>query len=74
MNVTEETPAATPMVDTATVRGYITKQNDFHVFHCFHCRDPAARRTGLFLFITLTAVTIGAALGIGLGNISHSRE
>ena len=74
MNVTEQTPAATPTVDTNTVRGYIEKQDAFHVSHWFCCRDPAARRIGLFLFITLAAVTIGAALGIGLGNISHSRE
>ena len=44
------------------------------MIHYFRCRDPAARRIGLFLFITLVLATIGAALGIGLGNISHARE
>ncbi|CAM4881947.1 unnamed protein product [Rotaria socialis] len=33
--------------------------------------DPAARRFGLVLFGTLALITIGAVLGIGLGNIAH---
>ncbi|CAF3473932.1 unnamed protein product [Rotaria socialis] len=35
--------------------------------------DPAARRFGLVLFGTLALITIGAGLGIGLGNIAHYR-
>ncbi|CAF4248601.1 unnamed protein product, partial [Rotaria magnacalcarata] len=33
--------------------------------------DPAARRFGLVLFGTLALITIGAGLGIGLGNLAH---
>lgn len=72
MNVTEQTPAITSTANTIGVRGYTKPMILYSI--PFHCRDPAARRIGLILFITLTAVTIGAALGIGLGNIAHSRE
>jgi hypothetical protein len=39
-----------------------------------YLRDPAARRVGIFLFCALALLTIGAAIGIGVGNIAHYRK
>ncbi len=36
--------------------------------------DRAARRFGIFFLSTLAVMTIGAGVGIGVGNIAHYRE
>jgi len=40
----------------------------------FSFSDPAAQRFGLVFFTVLAFATIGAAVGIGVGNISHYRS
>lgn len=66
--------SSSPPVFRPSIEGFLSLKLFIVVMlpFVFH-RDPAARRFGWYLLITLGAMTIGVVVGIVAGNIAHYR-
>ena len=68
-------PLAPQISGGPAAQGYIEKKNRFIILIIFlFLRDAATRTFGIFFLASLALITIGAGIGIGVGNIAHYRK
>jgi len=71
VNIPSQTPSS---IANPSIQGYSQKKNILLNELFSFLSDRAARRFGIFLLGTLAVITIGAGIGIGVGNLAHYRE